>query len=40
MKDTMINGKGKPFLDSNLDRERIRKYEEEFMDMVKKFSNE
>lgn len=39
MKDTYIHGKGKPFLDSNLDKNRINKYVEEFQEMVKKFSS-
>jgi hypothetical protein len=39
MKDTFIHGKGKPFLDSNLDKNRINKYVQEFELMVKKFSN-
>jgi hypothetical protein len=39
MKDTFIHGKGKPFLDSNLDKSRIDKYVKEFEEMVRKFSN-
>jgi hypothetical protein len=39
MKDTFIHGKGKPFLDSNLDEKRINKYVEEFEQMVKKYRN-
>lgn len=39
MKDTYIHGKGKPFLDSNLDKNRINRYVEEFQQMVKKFNS-
>lgn len=37
MKDTFIHGKGKPFLDSNIDRNRINKYVQEFEQMVDKY---
>jgi len=40
MKDTIINGKGKPFLDSNLDKKRINKYVQEFEEMVKNISKD
>ncbi len=39
MKDTFIHGKGKPFLDSHLDKKRIDKYVQEFERMVKKFNS-
>lgn len=39
MKDTTIHGKGKPFLDSNLDKNRINKYVQEFEKMVREFEN-
>jgi hypothetical protein len=38
MKDTFIHGKGKPLLDSNLDKKRLDKYIKEFEEMVKKYS--
>ena len=36
--DTMITGKRKPFLNSKVDKDRIKKYESEFYDMVTRFS--
>lgn len=39
MKDTFIHGKGKPFLDSNIDKNRINKYVKEFEKMVDKYRN-
>lgn len=37
MKDTFIHGKGKPFLDSNIDEKRINKYVQEFEQMADKY---
>lgn len=40
MKDTFIHGKGKPFLDSNLDKNRIKKYVQEFEQMLNKYKSD
>ena len=40
MKDTFIHGKGKPFLDSNLDKNRISKYVQEFEQMLNKMKGD
>ena len=40
MKDTRVCGKGKPFLDSQLDKKRLEKHVAEFFALVEKYSHE